>query len=142
MTFELPETDYHQIDPIRNDPEIISGESWKVPLSELEELVMGDEGLEEMFEDVLDQSFRYTKSVIEHMEALQAGVFDEDYKRKDEERTITHEATKATIQAFVRNLLKSGKNPDAVQKIFPGVESRRSCGLFALRLTLTRGART
>ncbi len=72
MTFELPETDYHQIDPIRNDPEIISGESWKVPLTELEELVSGDENLEEMFEDVLDQSFRYTKSVIEHMEALHA----------------------------------------------------------------------
>lgn len=140
MTFELPEDAYHQIDPIRNDPEIVSGETWKVPLSELEGLVLGDENLEEMFEDVLDQSFRYTKSVIEHMEALEAGTFDEDYKRKDQERTITHEATKATIQAFVRNLLQSGKNPEIVHRIFPNVESRRSCGLFALRLTLTRGA--
>lgn len=139
MHFELGETDYHEIDPIRNDPEIITGESWKVPLSELENLVSGNEGLELMLEDVLEQSLQYTKSVIEQLEALETQTFDEEFVRKDKERGITHEATKATVQAFVRNLLSAGKDPAVVQRLIPRADSRRSCGLFALRLTLTRG---
>lgn len=139
MHFELPEQDIHELDPLREEFEQV-GVNWKVPLNQIENLVEGNLNLEEMLEEVLDQCMRYTKTVLEQQETLLTEGRGEDHAEKDFARSITHTATQDTLRAFARNLIKSGKTATDIYPLLPNTESRASCGQFALRLTLSRGA--
>lgn len=139
MSFELPESVHDELVPL--EKELVDGsiDNWMVPLDKLEALVEGDEGLKELLEDLLDQCFRYTKSVLEHLNTQQEEGFGEESSQKADNRTKTHNATQDTIRAFVRNLIKAGKSKEQVHPLLPNPESRPACGSFALRLTLSRG---
>jgi len=141
MHFELPESSREELTPfIQKELGKASVDTWMVSLEKLEALVEGDEGLQELLEDVLDQCLRYTKSVVEDLDAKAREGFGEEAEEKGKMRTRTHEATQDTIRAFVRNLVKAGKTPDQMYPLLPNPESRPACGYFALKLTLTRGA--
>ena len=112
----------------------------KVPFEKLDVLVEGDENMQEMLEDVLDQCLRYTKTVLEERQKLFEEGHGEEYAQWDRQRSITHTATQDTLRAFIRNLVKKGKTPDELYPLLPNADSRASCGQFALRLTLSRAA--
>src|ERR1700749_2683915 len=137
MHFELPVEEQNELEPMHEEVDHL-GKEWKVPLDQLEQLVEGDQALEEMLEDVLDQCLRYTKSVVEEQRSLNTDGRGEEYEKWDEMRSITHTATQDTLRAFSRNLVKTGKEASAAFKILPNTESRASCGKFALLLTLSR----
>ena len=139
MNFELPETEHESFEPMRESiGTSTNNKEWKVELNQIEKLVDGNENLEFMLEDVLDQCLRYTKSVLEQMQTFHTEGPGEEHAIVDEQRSITHTATQSTIQAFVRNLLKAGKTEEEVFAVLPRPDSRAACGQFALRLTLSR----
>lgn len=139
MHFELPSEELHKFDPLRESLEE-TGAKWKIPFEKLDVLVEEDEGMQEMLEDVLDQCLRYTKTVLEERQKLFEEGHGEEYAEWDRQRSITHTATHDTLRAFVRNLVKRGKTANELFPLLPNVESRASCGQFALRLTLSRAA--
>lgn len=141
MTFEIPESDYGTFEPLRDGIERTVSGTWQVPIEKLEELTEGDENLKELLIDMIDQCFRYTKSVLEQLETLNTEGPGEEHSIKDKERSITHTATQDTIRIFARNLIKSGKKADEIYPLLPNPDSRAACGQFALRLTLSRAAK-
>ncbi len=137
MSFELPEEQSHQLDPIRESLEKVNFD-WKIPPEKLEALVGENQNLKEMLEDVFDQCLRYTKTVVEEQELLLTEGHGEDHAERDKLRSLTHTATQDTLRAFARNLIKSGKTAANIYPLMPNTESRAACGQFALRLTLSR----
>jgi hypothetical protein len=137
MHFELPDETVKEIEPLREGFDMDST-SWMVPLEKLNALAEGDENLQELLEDLLDQCLRYTKSVVDHLSTLETEGRGEEHAIKDEQRSITHTATQDTIRIFIRNAIKAGKKLEDVSAVLPNAESRNACGQFALRLTLTR----
>lgn len=137
MHFELAPEEQDELGPLHEELEHV-GTNWRLPLEKLEAMVEGDPVLEELLEDVLDQSLRYTKTVLDERKAALEGNFGEDYIERDNTRSISHEATQASIRAFVRNLVKADKQHDEAFALMPNVESRAACGKFALFLTLSR----
>ncbi len=140
MNFELPDTEHASFEPMRESTtrELKSESNWKVNLEALEKLVEGNENLTLMLEDVLEQCLLYTKSVLEHIQTTDTQGYGEESEIASKQRSITHDATRDTIRAFVRNLLKSGKTEEEVLAVLPHPDSRAACGQFALRLTLSR----
>jgi hypothetical protein len=141
MNFELPESTSEEFQPLQKELEEASIENWTVSLEALEALVEGNEGLQDLLEDVLDQCLRYAKSVVEQIQTLHESGHGEESSLKDGDRTRTHTATQDTIRAFVRNLVKAGKTNTEIFPLLPNPESRAACGQFALRLTLSRGVK-
>lgn len=141
MTFEIPESDYGTFEPLRDGIERSASGTWQVQIEKLEELTEGNENLKELLIDMIDQCFRYTKSVLEQLETLNTEGPGEEHAIKDKERSITHTATQDTIRIFARNLIKSGKKAEEIYPLLPNPDSRAACGQFALRLTLSRAAK-
>lgn len=143
MHFELPSDEYHSLDSLRKESNE-TGLKWEVNIQDLRDLVEGDQNLEELAEDLMEQCRNYTLDVLnERMEAKriqteEKGVVDEEYMVKDEVRTATHNATVATIQSFCRNVIKAGRDPERLQKLIKDPRNRAECGKFALLLTLSR----
>ena len=113
----------------------------KVPvtLEELEALCVGDEILEELLEDVLDQCLKYTKTIIDFNKIIAESDGDregaETLARIDAVRKGTHDSTIDIINAFSRMLGKKSKDNSWMEKI---IDNRSAYMRFAIALTLAR----
>ncbi|MEN9647544.1 MAG: hypothetical protein RLY57_348 [Candidatus Parcubacteria bacterium] len=106
-------------------------------LEVLEQMVAGNEILEELLRDVLKQSIAYTTIVAKYNQILKGGLDDAEVTKQLDEvdpvRTIIHNATMDTINAFSRQLGLAGKDNTWVGD-FGG--NRAAYGKFAMLLAL------
>ena len=95
-------------------PEILELHDIKPPVSEeyLHGLCEGDEVLEELFDEMIEYFYRYTKDVCSQESLKQDSITDniEEIREKEEPRRILHDSMIDSVRIFVRHLKEKGKD--------------------------------
>jgi len=100
---------------------------------ELEEISLESEGSERMFFNMVKQSFRYMQTIIDLEEEKSKGYGSDEHAEKDKARTICHNATIDSINAWSRSLARAGVDNSFLAPVFG---NRVTYGTFAIGLVL------
>ncbi len=106
-------------------------------LDELEELVKGDEILEELLEDMLASCLRYVQTVVDFTYELNQcdGASSEEFREVSEKRGAIHDTMISSIRILCRQMNKVGMECDLSSQMG---ENRSAYGRYALMLTFSR----
>lgn len=118
----------------KNSPELITP---AITLDELREICGGDEILESLLSETLEQFEEYAKNVAElkeNSEKLNNGeITIEQFNLLRDRQHDTHQNTVNAVRILVRNLAQKGKDTKWAEDFFRGgQENRAAIGKFAL----------
>lgn len=108
-----------------------------ISVAELQRLCDGDEILENLLLETLNQFKAYAENVaaLEENSAKlnDGGITIEEFNRFRDRQHDTHESTVGSVRILVRNLAQRGKDTKWAESFFPGgQENRAAIGKFAL----------
>lgn len=88
----------------------------------LYELCEGDESLENLFEEMIEYFYRYTRDVCEQESLIKKNIPEniEEIRSRDKDRTILHNAMIDSVKIFSRNLGVKGKDNSWIDGIDKG----------------------
>jgi hypothetical protein len=107
-------------------------------LDELEELVRGNEILEELLEDMLASCLHYVQTVADftyELNQCDGGVSSEEFKEVSAKRGAIHDTMISSVRILCRTLIKFGKECNLSTQMG---ENRGAYGRYALMLTFSR----
>ncbi len=108
-----------------------------IDIEQCEKLCEIDPDFKELFEDVLNSSYKYTVDVanMEKFSREDKNTSEEDFMEADKKRSVTHDAMISTLNIMIRYV--NTKNLDLDLKWFNWQkENRAAYGRFAILLTL------
>lgn len=119
--------------------EMAKYESIKAPVSKefLESLTQGDEGLRELYEEMIEYFYRYTKDVCiqESLKQEKDGLDKnlEEIRALDVQRSALHNAMIDSVKIFARNVANKGGDVSW----FPDIDKKGRAGYAQLALLIT-----